>query len=158
MFTYRYIDVCIMGTSSNWAYIQIPKVTFQEMENILEDPEFARFGFFKPKDVTLVLARQFLKNPKAILDLPISNVIEDIVFVDIVGDKIVLKDSAGTQIIEINKDKKLMCYQCDENPHDNKYIDFVSENEKLWPFLKKHEVKYVKPRNKNDKKKIKELT
>ena len=139
-----------MARSDNWSYIQTPKIIFKEIEKILEDKEFQRFGFFKPKDVSLVLCREFLKNPKGILD--ISSTLEqgsEIKLIDIVNDRIILQDSTGAKIIEIDEDKKLMCYNCDE-PHDNKYIDFVSENKKLWPFFKKHSVKFVKPRDKNN--------
>ncbi len=139
-----------MARSDNWSYIQTPKIIFKEIEKILEDKEFQRFGFFKPKDVSLVLCREFLKNPKGILD--ISSTLEqgsEIKLIDIVNDRIILQDSTGAIIIEIDEDNKLMCYNCDE-PHDNKYIDFVSENKKLWPFFKKHGVKFVKPRDKNN--------
>ena len=48
--------------------------------------------------------------------------------------------------VVIDKNKKLMCYSCKDDPHDNKFVRFCLKNFELWDFLKKNKVTLVKAR------------
>jgi len=64
-------------------------------------------------------------------------------------NKIILNDSDnGTVLVEIDKNKKLQCYDS-KDTHDNKYVRYCLKNKDLWPFLKKQGVILVTPRTKD---------
>ena len=56
-----------MGKSDNWSYIQTPKIIFDQVTELLKNVKFQNKSFFKPKDITLELLREFLKQPDTIL-------------------------------------------------------------------------------------------
>jgi hypothetical protein len=58
-----------MGNRDNWSYIQIPKTVFEEVENLLKAEEFTKKGIFKPKDITLILLRDFIEHGSDMLEI-----------------------------------------------------------------------------------------
>ncbi len=58
-----------MGNRDNWSYIQMPKTVFEEVEKMLKSEEFTKIGIFKPKDIALILFRDFIENGSSILDI-----------------------------------------------------------------------------------------
>ena len=57
-----------MGNRDNWSYIQMPKTVFEQVENMLKAEEFTKKGIFKPKDIALILFRDFIEHGSDMLD------------------------------------------------------------------------------------------
>lgn len=57
-----------MGNRDNWSYIQIPKVVFEQVESMLKVDEFTKKGIIKPKDIALILFRDFIEHGSDMLD------------------------------------------------------------------------------------------
>ncbi|QMU53542.1 MAG: hypothetical protein GKS07_11040 [Nitrosopumilus sp.] len=145
-----------MADSKNWSYVQTPKIVFQEIEKILEGAKFKRLGYFKPKDIAILLFRDFLTNPDGFIENQLDirkhelklQTKSKIEFIGTIGNRIVLDDSSeGTISVIIDEDKKLQCYVGDTDPHDNKWVRFCLKNDETWDFLKASGVKVVKTRN-----------
>ncbi len=57
-----------MGNRDNWSYIQMPKTVFEQVESMLKTEEFTKKGIFKPKDIALILFRDFIEHGSDMLD------------------------------------------------------------------------------------------
>jgi len=53
-----------MGNRDNWAYIQTPILVFEEVQRILDNPEWKNLGIAKPKDIALILLRKWIEENK----------------------------------------------------------------------------------------------
>ena len=130
-------------SGNQWVHPNLPRRIYEELDRWAQSDEGRKQGYSSGKDVIVVLMRDFLDTHTP---PPIESEIE---FVGIINDQIVLKDTIfGSKIIEIDKDKKLQCYDCADSPHENRWVDFCLTNREIWPFLRRNGVKVVKLRDK----------
>lgn len=132
--------------AEKWISPNIPKKLYEILDNYAKSDEGVGFGYNTGKDIIVEFMRVWVKEHQITIPVPDS----EISLVGLIDDKIILQDSVvGTIMVVMDNENKLMCYMCKDDPHNNKYTDFVSENKKLWPFLKKNKVKYVRVRDNN---------
>ena len=137
---------------------KLPEDMMEEIKNFISSSSGKKLGFTSQSQVFIAAVREFLVKYKYITDASPINIDPNIELVSTVNNQIILKDLEGAVIVQIDENNKLMCYKCKDDPHDNKYIDFVSQCKELWPFLKEHNVKYVIPRDDNNAEIKKRLT
>lgn len=128
----------------NQSSITLPSGIVERLDEFLKTNLARQMGISSRPQAVIMLLREFLD-----LHAPIKNSKDssEIELVGVIDDKIILKDSVdGAVIVEIDEDKKLMCYSCKDDPHDNKFVRFSLKNPDLWNFLKKNKVKLVKAR------------
>jgi len=123
-----------------WASPSIPRKIYDRIDKYAKSSEGRERGFMTGKDVLVMLMREFL-------DEYAKNQESELSVNDTYDNRIILNDSKhGVVLVEIDENNKLQCYDCKEDPHKNKYVDYCLKNKDLWEFLKSKNVKLVTPR------------
>lgn len=129
------------------ASITFPSKIIERLDKFLKTDSAKDMGYSSRPTVVVPLLREFLDK-----HLPIEPKLEEgeISLYDTYDNKIILTDSIkGTILVIIDKNNKLQCYNCKEDPHENRYVDYCLQNENLWKFLKSKKVKIFGQRIKN---------
>jgi len=131
----------------NQASVTFPSKIIERLDKFLKTDTAKDMGYSSRPTVVVPLLREFLDK-----HIPIEPKLEEgeISLYDTYEDKIILTDSIkGTVLVIIDKNNKLQCYDCKKDSHNNRYVDFCLENDKLWKFLKSKNVKIFTSRVKN---------
>jgi len=128
----------------NQASITFPSGIIERLDKFLKSDKAKEMGYSSRPTVILPLLRGFLDE-----NFPITTEIieSEITVIDTYDKRILLNDSEkGTILVQVDENLKLQCFDCKDDPHDNKYVRYILKNKDLWHFLKKNKVKVVKPR------------